>query len=179
MWEANGMVRRSGVLVVAAWVLLLAAHPASVRADDGLSAVLDGHPINLERVPSLSCHDFAYPVLTCFATTVEMEADVARRLSTVGLDGSRGDMAALSSGYVTVYADADYGGAAASLSHDYANLTAIGWNDRITSLKSHGATGTFFEHADYRGFTYDFGSASQDPNVGNYYNDKFSSLDID
>lgn len=156
-------------------VILLVFAPASVRAAEP-SIDLDGTPISVEEAAALSCHDLLVDRVTCFRTSAEMEAavhDLVRRATMKGL-------AVAATGYVVVYEDAWYGGSSRTLSVDYANLASIGWNDRISSFKSFGATGHFREHANPpSGFTYSYGSSSQVSYVGSSYNDKFSYFHID
>jgi hypothetical protein len=143
----------------------------SVGATDKVSATLGGHAISLEEAGKLSCHDFDYPVIRCFSSPAALQADVARR-------SGAGRAAALTIGYVTVFEHATYDGAQMSLSADQPWLSSIGWNDRISSFKSFGATGRFWENSPGGGLYYVFGSTAQISYVGNTYNDKFSAFDI-
>ena len=172
------MLRRLRAAVVAAMCLAtIAVCPSGVTADDGLTAVMDGQAIPMAEAAALSCHDFDYPVLTCFATASAMEADAARRAATAS-QRSDGSARVLTSGYVTVFEDGGYGGAALSIFHNYSNLGTVGWNDRISSLISYGATGHFYQNAPPSGWIYYFYSSSHFSYVGDYYNDKFSSVDL-
>jgi hypothetical protein len=82
-------------------------------------------------------------------------------------------------GWLTVYEHASYAGSAMGLSADQPWLSSIGWNDRISSFKSHGAAGTFRENSPSGGFVYFFGPFSQATYVGDFYNDRFSALYIE
>jgi len=84
----------------------------------------------------------------------------------------------IAAGYVTSYEHATYDGSQMTLSADQPWLSSIGWNDRISSFKSFGATGRFREHSPNGGLVYTFGSTSQVPILTSTYNDKFSVFDI-
>ena len=142
----------------------------SVSATDKVSATLGGQAISLERAGNLSCHDFDYPVIRCFSSPAALQADVARRASA--------GRAVVLAGYVTVFEHATYDGAQMSLSADQQWLSSVGWNDRISSFKSFGATGRFWENSPAGGSYYAFSPSSQVSYVGNTYNDKFSAFDI-
>ena len=65
-----------------------------------------------------------------------------------------------------------------TLSTDQPWLSSIGWNDRISSFKSFGATGRFRENSPGSGFIYNFSSGAQISFLSGTYNDKFSAFDI-
>lgn len=160
--------RRPGMAALLGLVFLISAGPADA-ADRAIS--LDGEPISVERAAEIACHDLDPEAVRCFESTAEMEADIRVMLGM----GQGMAAAVLAVGYVIVYEDTLYGGASRTLSVDYANLSTIGWNDRISSFKSFGASGHFREHANPpSGFTYSYGSSTQVSNVGSAYNDKFS-----
>lgn len=171
------MARKVRALMIgAAAAALLAMSAGTGTAGNGIRAVMDGKPISLERAGGLSCHDFDYPILTCFETSQEMEAAAAAR-ARAGAGGSGDGLASLAaSGYVVVFENGAWNGAARAISQNYSYLGDIGWNDRISSLKSYGATGHFWEHAPSGGFLYYFYSTTQISYVGDFYNDKFSSV---
>ena len=163
------------LLITAAAAVLLAMSPGTSAAASGVRAVLDGQPISLERAGELSCHDFAYPILTCFATSAELEA-AAEQAAAGGGSASGGTAFLVTSGYVIVYEDGGYLGAAQAISQNYSYLGDIGWNDKISSLRSYGAAGHFWEHAPVGGFIYYFYSTTWVSYVGDAYNDRFSSV---
>lgn len=167
--------RAPGLLFSLALLAVGAPAPAPASAAAPVRAVLDGRPISLAEARSLSCHDFDYPVLACFRTAAEMEAAAAARARS-GTVSTTAPLAAATTGYIIVYVDGQYVGAARALSQDYSYLGTIGWNDVISSFKSYGATGHFWENAPSGGFIYDFYPTSQAAYVGDYYNDKFSAL---
>lgn len=171
------MTRTIQALVLAVMVAaLMAIAPMTVVAGNGIRAVLDGKPISLEQAGQLSCHDFDFPVLTCFTSAEQMEAAAATRAAERPAASGPGANAALATGYVEVFADGAYSGAALAISQDYSYLGTIGWNDRISSLKSYGATGHFWDNAPTGGFLYYFYSTTQVSYVGDFYNDKFSAV---
>lgn len=160
--------RRPGMAALLGLGLLISAGPADA-ADRAIS--LDGELISVERAAEIACHDLDPEAIRCFETTAEMEAD----LRTILRGGDGMAAAVLASGYVIVYEDNYFDGASRTLSIDYANLSSIGWNDRISSFKSFGASGHFREHANPpSGFTYGYGSSTQVSSLGSTHNDKFS-----
>ena len=154
--------------------LLLGAMVAPQVSADGLSATLDGKRIRMSRVPTLQCHDFDYPVIRCFSTSHLIAEDIAARLDAAGADGAR----LLSSGYVTVYQDVSYGPPSISLSTDFPSLSVLGWNDRISSFKSFGATGGFWEHSPSGGFFDAYTTTTMASSLGSH-NDTYSAFVID
>ena len=153
-------------------VLLAALASAPVSAADGLTATRDGTPITLAEARSLSCNDFEYPRITCFSTAGAARL-TARTMATARVAAPAGS-AALS--YVTVYEHAGYAGAFLMLSSNQAWLSSIGWNDRISSFKSVGATGSFREDSPSGGFIYYFGPTTTAASLSGTYNDKFSAF---
>lgn len=169
------MTRRSLHGVVGGIMLWLFV-VGSANAIDPISATFDGESISLKQASSLSCHDLDYPILRCFASATAMERAVALR---VGLNaGAYGSLSVATVGYVTVYEHAQYAGSALMLSADQPWLSSVGWNDRISSFKSFGATGNFQENSPGGGFVYFFTASTQVPSLSGTYNDKFSSFDI-
>jgi hypothetical protein len=154
--------------------LLLVTIVAPSASADNLSATLDGKRIRIDRVADLNCHDFDYPVIRCFSTADLLAADIAVRVG--GKDA--GNARLLLSGYVTAYKDNGNGGPSISISNDQTSLSTLGWNDRISSFKSFGATGGFWEHSPSGGFFYGYTTTTQVSSVGGAYNDKFSAFNI-
>ena len=139
----------------------------------GLSARLGEAEISLAQAGAMSCHDFDYPVLRCFASSQALDRDVAQRVSMKSVPA-----AVLATGYVTVWEHAGYDGARMTLYADQPWLSSVGWNDRISSFKSFGASGRFLENSPGSGFVYFFSSGVQVSYLSNTYNDKFSAFDI-
>jgi hypothetical protein len=171
----NGWLRIVSVAVITALIGWGATSPARAADDPAAAAVatLEGEVISTEVAAGLHCHDVDHPAIRCFRTADAMAADARRAAQ------REGSLAALATGYVIVYEHSAYGGASRTLSTDYPNLGSIGWNDRISSFKSIGATGSFREHAPPDGFVYSFGGSSQVTYVGSAYNDRFSAFLID
>ena len=143
----------------------------------GLRASLDGRAIPLEQVSDLACHDFEFPLIRCFHSVASLDADVSTEVTR---DDLSPELAVAASGYVVVYEHALYGGANPKvLSSDVPWLSDIGWNDKISSFKSFGASGVFYENSPSGGFGYYFGPTARVPTLNSAYNDKFSSFYID
>jgi hypothetical protein len=153
-----------------AWVVTFQGTPGA-RADS-VGATLDGRPITMEEAEALSCHDFDYPVLTCFKDSAEMEWVAAARFA------AQEATSAASSGYVVAYENGNYTSPSRTISQSYAYLGDIGFNDKISSFKSYGATGRFMEHAPSGGLVYSFSGSTWVSYVGDTYNDKFSSVTL-
>jgi hypothetical protein len=94
-------------------------------------------------------------------------------------NGAVGTTTALASGYVIAYVDASFGGASVVLTQDYSDLSAIGWNDKISSYKVFTSlTGSFWTAANYSGVRQTFCCFTNVSYVGNSVNDTFSSFDL-
>lgn len=156
-------------------MMLTLLTPVSVGGADEMTAILDGQRISVARAAELSCHDLDYPVITCFSSSKEM----LEAVSVLTTERSDGGTEALATGYVIVWADATFAGASRTLSINYPYLGDIGWNDRISSFRSYGASGRFREHSPGSGFIYSYSSSAYVTYVGDVYNDKFSAFVID
>jgi hypothetical protein len=163
-------------VVRAALIVALLCAVMTPTVEAGPIATLDGRAIAVEQAADLDCHDFEYPVIRCFHSVASLESDIAARTAR---QSSGALFAVASTGYVVVYEHALYGGAAKILSSDVSWLSDIGWNDRISSFKSFGATGAFNEHSPSGGFIYYYGPTSRVASLSGAYNDKFSSFFID
>jgi hypothetical protein len=167
------MVRRAALvrvfIVLTVSSLATCLVPASAAAA-GITAELDGRSLPVAAINKFHCEVLDYPRVHCFRSEAARDAKV--------LSAIRGP-AAVPTGYVTAWQDASFGGPSVTLTTDVSNLGSIGWNDRITSFKAvSGASGRFYEHAGYGGIYYAFCCGAQVSNVGQTYNDKFSSLDL-
>jgi hypothetical protein len=154
-----------------ALAVIVALPGSQASGTAGVRAMLDGEPITLKEATGLSCHDFDYPVLTCFTDSKQMEQVAAVRFAAL-------EALAAASGYIVVFENGTYGGASRTISRSYAYLGDIGFNDKISSFKSYGATGRFTEHAPPGGLVYFFSSSTWVSYVGDSYNDKFSAVDL-
>ena len=168
---------RSHVARAAVLALVVAGLLAPATQAAGVRASLEGRPIPLERVGGLACHDFEFPLIRCFDSVASLDADVTTEVTRHRVSP---ELAVAAGGYVIVYEHAQYGGANPKvLSSDVAWLSDIGWNDKISSFKSFGASGVFYENSPNGGFGYYFGPTTRVPTLNSAYNDKFSSFYID
>jgi hypothetical protein len=151
-----------GLLTATAFVLPELA--AAADSDPELTATLDCWPIPLEDVGKFYCDDFSFPEIRCYSARVV--ADSRALLVTV----------LTSIDYVTVFDLTSFNGASMNVSQDYATLSTIGWNDRISSMKGRNSeTGRFFTDWFYSGTWYAFCCNTQVSNLGAYSN-SFSSI---
>lgn len=161
------LVLLTAVLLVPPATVTAAAAPTVVTAD------LAGRPIALESVASFHCHDLDFPRIQCFGTAEARDAALALEADV----GSFGPLGATAVSYVIVWENASYGGTSLVVSQDYASLTFIGWNDRISSFKAqNGETGSFHWDWFYGGGTpYTFCCNQNVSNLGTW-NDNISSI---
>lgn len=171
MWTRHGLVRTLVALGVASG--MVSAGTPATRADESASltatAMLDGSPIPLRSVGDHHCHDLIWPVIRCFQTARERDADVAVMMR---------DLALASTAYVTVFQHEAYGGVSITFASDQSNLASIGWNDVITSFKSlNGGHPKSWDNANCSGTpAWQWATGAWVPNVGSGANDKISSL---
>ena len=163
------MVRR--LLLVATFVGMLSLLAGPASADNLVRVTYGDKVVRAADVASASCHDLDYPIIKCFATPAAMLLDAGVRQQVRPLT-------ALTTGYVIAYEHVGYAGSQLLLSANEAWLEDLGWNDRISSLKSFGATGNFRENSPAGGFIYAYSATTQVTTVGSTYNDKFSAFYI-
>lgn len=169
MTEAR-TTRRFGAARVIAGLLLLAGAlaPGAVAAREPagqLRATLDGKPLALEAVGRYYCHDFAYPEIRCFSRSEELEASLPSTLAYGGSD------------YVTIFDGDYYSGPYMHLSQDYAALSWIGWNDRVSSfIVRNSQSGAFWTDWFWGGSRWGFCCNSYVGLLGGH-NNSFSSVD--
>ena len=165
-------MQRRWVHALVGAVVLSAIFGGSASA--GKLSARDGEAeISLDQAGAMSCHDFDYPVLRCFASPQALDRDVAQRVEANAVPA-----AVAATGYVTFWEHAGYAGSQMTLSADQPWLGNIGWNDRISSFKSFGASGRFLENSPGSGFIYYYSPGVQVSYLSNTYNDKFSAFDI-
>lgn len=146
------MLRSLRAVVVSLALILLSALPQAASAGvPSLRADLDGAPIPLSSVSLYHCHDFAFPAIHCYQTEAGLDAAVA---TTLGM--STGALQASPLGwdiqnYVEFFDYPGFTGASIFLSADYANLSVIGWNDRVSSYAASYIRGAVFVDAYYSG----------------------------
>ena len=156
-----------GLMVLGLLAAMGFARPAPALADESdpqLTATLDGKPIPLEDVGKYDCDDFAYPEIRCWSSRVlfDARATLVTILTSVN--------------YVTIFDLANYAGASMNVSQDYAVLSTIGWNDRISSFKGRNSeTGQFWTDWFYGGTWYAFCCNTSVPTLGSF-NNIFSSI---
>lgn len=156
-----------------------------------LSAVLigpdqSGDDIPLDEVGEYHCHDFDYPIIRCFGTALERDADADAidSGSAVSVSGEQPlstslalRLSATAVTYVLWYADSNYGGSSYSMSNPVPDLTAIGWNDRISSFKStNGGHPKWWQGSNYSGAAWQWVTSAWVSYVGDLANDRFSSV---
>ena len=141
--------------LVAALFLALSLLPAEVSAA-GLSATLDGHPIPLSDVGRYACHDRNYPLIRCFRTGGELEAD-----EKVAPTGTLAPQQLLSP-FVRWYQNANYAGAFFDAYDPYPDLSVIGWANQISSFKPlNGGHPVWWQGANYTGVMWDWGTSPE------------------
>jgi hypothetical protein len=156
-------------VVVVLFVLALGAVPIANATDrpEGpvqLTATLDGESIKPADVGGYYCDDFAYPVITCFTDPKLLEFRVASLLSLTALT------------YVVIYDYTGWAGSYMYVSQDYTVLAFVGWNDRVSSLRSvNYEDGQFFTDWFYGGTAWYFCCNAQYASLGGYDN-SFSSV---
>ena len=142
------------------------AAPAATAAKPKvvIVAFLDGVPLPIEEIPEYYCDDFSFPVIECSVEASTLDVRLSLVLTASAVD------------YVTIYDQAGYFGTFMNVSQDYAALSAIGWNDRISSFKGRNSeTGAFYTDWFYGGSSWSFCCNVQQSTL-NAYNDTFSSV---
>lgn len=151
-----------------------AVHPPAIQAE------LNGHAISLADVSRSHCHDLAYPLIRCFLTPVERDADeaaVAMAMSP-GRSAPFGAAASAISPYVRWYLDANSGGPSFDASVVYSDLGVIGWNDKISSFMTYaGGHPRWWRDVGFTPVSWDWGVGVSVAYVGNAANDQFSSVE--
>lgn len=118
--------RRAATL--ASMIALLTASGVTASSEAiAIRATLDGRPIPLSAVSSYDCHDRAFPLIHCFTTSAALAADEAATQSATPAIAS-------TTAFVRWFADVNYGGPYFDAYFSYADLSTIGWNDRISSF---------------------------------------------
>ena len=136
----------------------------AAAADSGMSADLEGKPIQLREVGRYHCEDVDYPRIHCFRSEAARDAAALPQLAAAGTT------------YVIVWDFTTYAGASLIISQDYNALVTLGWNDRISSYKAQNSqTGKFWTDWFYQGTRYDFCCNQQVPGLGSFDN-TFSSV---
>ena len=137
--------------------VLAGSAPSPVVAD------LEGRSIPAAEVSQHFCHDFAFPRVHCFTTGA-------------GLDAAIAPYVAAGVSFVVVYDGTLLSGSYAAISSNQDALTFIGWNDRISSLRSvNGGAGVFWTDWFGGGGRFSFCCGSSYLTLGSFDN-TFSSV---
>jgi hypothetical protein len=156
-----------GLMALSSLTLAATARPwpaLAAEPEPQLSATLDGRPIPVGDVGRYNCDDFAYPEIRCWSTRVLADARALTVTLLTSID------------YVSIYDGTSFTGAMMNISQDYAALSTIGWNDRISSFKGKNSeTGAFYTDWFYGGSFWAFCCNSQLSSLGSY-NNTFSSI---
>lgn len=151
-----------------------AGSPPVIRAEVG------GRPIPLADVARFHCHDLASPLIRCFPTSAERDADEAA-IAAIGASPDGAPTLASSSvisPYVRWYLDANSGGPSFDASIAYSDLGAIGWNDKISSFLTYaGGHPRWWRDVGFTPVSWDWGIGVSVPYVGDAANDQFSSVE--
>ena len=166
-------IRRLIVLVSVASLVALGGAAPVAHAEEappswaGIAVDLNGRPIPPVRATEYFCHDFDYPEIHCFETAEELEEAVNPELQFMALSGTT---------FVTVYDNILYQGPYMHISQNHDMLFFVGWNDRISSLRSrNGGRGTFWTDWFSGGRYFDFCCNNWYSSIGSF-NDTFSSV---
>ncbi|XP_072048008.1 beta-crystallin B3-like [Amphiura filiformis] len=83
----------------------------------------------------------------------------------------------MATGKIIIYEHVDFQGDSRELTADTSNLTSVGLNDKVSSIKVYGSVWAGYEHADYKGRQYILEEGNY-PNWGCWQgsNDQLSSL---
>jgi hypothetical protein len=159
-----------------------------VLSSDGtaITATYEGVPIGPWQASQHFCHTRDYPIVRCFASQAEVDADLgwteptapAASLGAGSADGNAGGTAPDWAGgpYTIAYWDINYGGNALTVYGAVPNLGAIGWNDAISSMKSvNCGLPRYYENINYGGWYWQNGCNVWTANLYDF-NDTFSSV---
>lgn len=173
----SGLPTRRVRMLLVVLVLVLGAVGLALPSGIGAgsqaepTATFNGRSIPLTDVSRYHCHDRDFPRIRCFLSLDELETDELTSQSATSPASS-----ALLIAFVRWFQDAGYGGSSFDAYFAYADLSTIGWNDRISSFQPrNGGHPVWWQDAGYGGVRWDWGTASVS-NVGAGANDKFSSV---
>ena len=146
--------------------------PTLASSGPVLHATLDGRAIPLSDIGRYHCDDLAAPQIHCFTSAAARDADVAALQRLVS---------PMTPAYVqwwdNAYPTSSSGSYVASLR--YPDLRTIGWNDRISAFVGLGShAGRFGQDIGITGRLYNFCCNVSVPNVGDAWNDTFSSVEM-
>jgi hypothetical protein len=164
-------------------------HPsASDLNGDPVTATYMGQPIEPTEASHHFCHTRDYPVVRCFDTQAEVDADLGwiepRAPGDPGpASGAAGSQASLNGmspdfvgAYTIAYWDINYGGTALTIFGAVPNFGVLGWNDNVSSIKSvNCGIPRYYVDASYGGLYWQNGCNYWSPNLYEY-NDTFSAV---
>ncbi|MEO6628886.1 MAG: hypothetical protein ABIP03_10000 [Aquihabitans sp.] len=163
------VLARVAVLTMVA--MSMAAAPVAGATPIMVTADIDGVAIAVSQIPEHFCHDRAYPVIHCFATTRGLAAALK------DLDGARAALAAAATDYVIVYSSTSYAGSYLYISQDYDTMATVGWNDRIRSYRGlNSALGRFWTDWFHSGTALDFCCNSNAPSLSATFDQTITSV---
>lgn len=164
----RSVARARVLLALVAFIVVGSVAPPASAGTSPISVLYGGAKEPGSATQGRFCHDMAYPVIRCFGSAPEAEADETLLSSALATSTV--------TAYVRMYEHQNYGGVWIDLYYDYQDFSPIGWNDRTSSFKGLNCQlGTFWEHINWTGGRYDFGCNQWVSYVGSAWNDKFSS----
>jgi hypothetical protein len=191
------LLRSSALLLVVALALSVprvlaesgpTASPDPQANTDGLTVIYHDQGIDPREASHHFCHTRDYPVVRCFDSQLEVDADLVWiEPQEPGDPGSPADAAEssrssgemspdFSGAYTIAYWDINYGGTALTLYSDIPNLGTLGWNDSISSIKSvNCGVPRYWADAGYGGLYWQNGCDAWSPSLSGA-NDTFSSV---
>ena len=174
-----------GLVSLATGAAAAATATSASSADPGtndVTVIYHGHNI----VPTLAshyfCHTRDYPIVRCFDSQPEVEADLGLT-EPLGSDQASQSTAmpdditpASGVAYTIAYTNSNYGGTALTVYGAIAALGDIGWNDAISSIKSvNCGIQRYYVNANYSGSYWQNSCNVWSSDLGSY-NDTFSSV---
>jgi hypothetical protein len=158
-----------------------AAQPNNTASDTGtVTATYQGRSIDPQQASHYFCHTRDYPIVRCFDSQAEVDRDLGLVEPTSpgfsSLDGGVTPMWPGGVAYTIAYWDINYGGSALTIYGEVWNLSAIGWNDNISSFKSvNCGIPRYYIDANYSGAYWQNSCNTWSPNLYSL-NDQFSSV---
>lgn len=160
--------------------LMLMSAPAASAPGDSTRATHRDVPIPLAEISRNHCHDGQDPLIRCFDAADDRDADIAEPADmdqAFFAAANDNDLNVTVLAYVTFWEHERYGGASYTASQPNPNLAEYGWNDKVTSFKSHnGQRPKWWEHANYGTAAWQWPAGAWVSNVGSGANDTFSSV---
>jgi Peptidase inhibitor family I36 len=153
-------------------LLVSASSVASADTSPELTALHYDVPISPGDVSRYHCDDGSYPVIHCFDSAAERDADIVPPTSSAGIPS-----VPLVVYYVTFYTDANYGGSSFTAAQSISDMRSIGWNDRISSFKSlNNGRPEWWRDIYFGGTPWQWPAGTWVSYVGDDANDQFSSV---